>query len=149
MKKTDRHNKILEIISSREIDTQEELVDVLNSLNLNVTQATVSRDIKELGLIKISGNNKKYKYALMYSDANNEQTKQINLFKSCVTKIQVAKNIVVVKTLVGNASAAGAIIDNLDLIEIVGSVAGDDTIIIVTRSDEDAEEVKRILTKLL
>ena len=149
MKKIDRHNRILEIISSKEIDTQEELVEILNSLNLNVTQATVSRDIKELGLIKISGKTKKYKYALMQNDTLSEQSKQANLFKNCVTKIDVAKNIVVVKTLVGNASAAGAIIDNLNLIEIVGSVAGDDTIIIVTKTDEDAKDVKRILTNLL
>ena len=149
MKKIDRHNKILEIISSKEIDTQEELVEILNSLNLNVTQATVSRDIKELCLIKISGKTKKYKYALMQNDTLSEQSKQANLFKNCVTKIDVAKNIVVVKTLVGNASAAGAVIDNLNLIEIVGSVAGDDTIIIVARTDEDAKDVKRILTNLL
>ena len=149
MKKIDRHNKILEIISSKEIDTQDELVEILNSLNLNVTQATVSRDIKELGLIKISGKTKKYKYALMQNDNLSEKSKQANLFKNCVTKIDIAKNIVVVKTLVGNASAAGAIIDNLNLIEIVGSVAGDDTIIIIARSDEDATDVKRILTNLL
>ena len=149
MKKIDRHNKILEIISSKEIDTQDELVEILNSLNLNVTQATVSRDIKELGLIKISCKTKKYKYALMQNDNLSEKSKQANLFKNCVTKIDIAKNIVVVKTLVGNASAAGAIIDNLNLIEIVGSVAGDDTIIIIARSDEDATDVKRILTNLL
>ena len=149
MNKTTRQNKIIEIIESKEIDTQEELVEILNSLNLNVTQATVSRDIKELGLIKISGKTKKHKYALMQNDNLSEQSKQANLFKNCVTKIDIAKNIVVVKTLVGNASAAGAIVDNLNLIEIVGSVAGDDTIIIVARTDEDAKDVKRILTNLL
>ena len=149
MKKIDRHNKILEIITSKEIDTQEELVDTLNSLNFNVTQATVSRDIQELGLIKVSGKIKKYKYSLMQNDESNQKSKQASLFKNSVIKIDVAKNIVVVKTLVGNAGAVGAIVDNLNLIEIVGSVAGDDTIIIVARTDEDAKDVKRILTNLL
>ena len=149
MKKIDRHNKILEIIASKEIDTQEELVDTLNSLNFNVTQATVSRDIQELGLIKVSGKIKKYKYSLMQNDESNQKSKQASLFKNSVIKIDVAKNIVVVKTLVGNAGAVGAIVDNLNLIEIVGSVAGDDTIIIVARTDEDAKDVKRILTNLL
>ena len=149
MKKIDRHNKILEIISSKEIDTQEELVETLNSLSFNVTQATVSRDIQELGLIKISGETKKYKYALMQKDDGNKISKQASLFKNSVTKIDDANNIVVIKTLVGNAGAVGAIIDNLNILEILGSVAGDDTIIIVTRTDKDAKEVKRILTNLL
>jgi transcriptional regulator of arginine metabolism len=149
MKKSDRQNKIIELISSREIDTQEELVDVLNSLNLNVTQATVSRDIKELGLIKVKGKIKKYKYALIQSETNVEKIRLLNLFKNCVTNIAVAKNIVVVKTLGGNGNSAGVMIDSLNLDEIVGSVAGDDTLIIVTKSDEEAESVKKTLTNLL
>ena len=149
MKKSDRQNKIIELISSREIDTQEELVDVLNSLNLNVTQATVSRDIKELGLIKVKGKIKKYKYALIQSETNVEKIRLLNLFNNCVTNIAVAKNIVVVKTLGGNGNSAGVMIDSLNLDEIVGSVAGDDTLIIVTKSDEEAESVKKTLTNLL
>ncbi|MBR2385221.1 MAG: arginine repressor [Clostridia bacterium] len=149
MKKSDRQNKIIEIISSREIDTQDELVEVLNSLDLNVTQATVSRDIKELGLIKVKGNVKKYKYSLMQPNADIRKIRLLSLFKNCVTSIAVAKNIVVVKTLGGNGNSAGVMIDSLNLEEIVGSVAGDDTLIIVTKSDEDAEKVRQILNNLL
>lgn len=149
MKKSDRQNKIIEIISSREIDTQDELVEVLNSLDLNVTQATVSRDIKELGLIKVKGKVKKYKYSLMQPNADIRKIRLLSLFKNCVTSIAVAKNIVVVKTLGGNGNSAGVMIDSLNLEEIVGSVAGDDTLIIVTKSDEDAEKVRQILNNLL
>ncbi len=149
MKKSDRQNKIIEIISSREIDTQDELVEVLNSLDLNVTQATVSRDIKELGLIKVKGKVKKYKYSLIQPNADIRKIRLLSLFKNCVTSIAVAKNIVVVKTLGGNGNSAGVMIDSLNLEEIVGSVAGDDTLIIVTKSDEDAEKVRKILNNLL
>ena len=149
MKKIDRQNYIIELISAKEIDTQEELVSALNALNLNVTQATVSRDVKELGLVKVSGKIKKYKYALIKNEVDVEEKRLLSLFKHCVTKIDVAKNIVVVKTYGGNGNSAGAIIDGLQIDKIVGSVAGDDTVIIVTKSDEDAEYVKNLLGKLL
>ena len=149
MKKTDRHNYIIELISAKEIDTQEELVSALNDLNLNVTQATVSRDVKELGLVKVAGRTKKYKYALIKNEVDVEEKRLLSLFKHCVTKIDVARNIVVVKTYGGNGNSAGAIIDGLQIDKIVGSVAGDDTVIIVTKSDEDAINVKNVLGKLL
>ena len=149
MNKNDRQNKIIELISTKEIDTQEELVNALNALNLNVTQATVSRDVQEMGLIKISGTHKKRKYALPQSEGNSEKTRMLSLFKHCVTKIDVAQNIVVVKTYGGNGNSAGAIIDDLKIESIVGSVAGDDTVIVVTKTNEDALFVKNALNKLL
>ena len=149
MDKTTRQNKIIEIISSREIDTQEELVNILNSYHFNVTQATVSRDIKELGLIKVAGKVKKHTYAYEKKVIDVHDVKLLNLFKTCVVSIDLALNIVVVKTLGGNGNSAGVMIDKLKLNEVVGSVAGDDTVIIVTKTVEDAEKVKQKLCDLL
>ena len=92
MNKQARQNKIIEIINSREIDTQEELVLALNEFNLNVTQATVSRDIKELNLIKVSGKVKRFKYACEKKVSDFNDLKLLNLFKNCVVKIDVAQN---------------------------------------------------------
>lgn len=149
MSKTVRQNKIIEIISSKEVETQEELVNILNELNFNVTQATVSRDIKELGLIKVAGKVKKHAYAYEHKATDLQEIKLMHLFKNCVVSIDVAKNIVVVKTLGGNGNSAGVMIDKLKLEQIVGSVAGDDTVIIVTRTDEDAYQVSKRLNELL
>ena len=149
MGKNLRQKKIIEIVTNREVDTQEELVAILNEFNYNVTQATVSRDIKELGLIKVSGKKKRHMYAYEPKNSEANEAKLLNLFKNCVLSIDSAKNIVVVKTLGGNGNSAGFMIDKLHFNEIVGSVAGDDTVIIVTRTDEDAEFVKGQLSDLL
>ena len=149
MSKSIRQNKILEIISSNEIETQEELVDILNSLKFDVTQATVSRDIKELGLVKVNGKIKKRAYAVEHKMEKDNDSRLLHLFKACVTSVAVAKNIVVVKTLGGNGNSAGVMIDTLNLDEIVGSVAGDDTVIIIAKTDEDAINVKDKLNELL
>ena len=149
MNKTTRQNKIIEIINTKEIDTQEELVLALNEFNFNVTQATVSRDIKELNLIKVAGKVKKYRYACEKNNSDFNDVKLLNLFKNCVVKVDVAQNIVVLKTLGGNGNSAGVMVDKLNLDEIVGSVAGDDTVIIITKTNDDANFVKRELEKLL
>lgn len=150
MSKKSRQNKILEIISTTEIDTQEELANVLNACGFNVTQATVSRDIKELGLIKINGIKRKHKYSVsgFHADSSRDD-KFLSLFKNCVVDIIRAQNLVVVKTLGGNGNSAGVLVDGLKIGEIVGSVAGDDTLLIVTHSEKDAETVVGILKKLL
>ena len=149
MGKSIRQNKIIEIISSQEIETQEELVDILNASNFNVTQATVSRDIKELGLIKVQGREKKYMYAYERKSSDVHDVKHLHLFRNCVIEVLIAMNIVVVKTLGGNGNSAGVMIDKLRLKEIVGSVAGDDTVLIVTKSEQDAESVKVRLQEIL
>ena len=148
MGKSVRQNKILEIIYKTEVGTQEELADILNANHFNVTQATVSRDIKQLGLIKVAGKTKKYRYAAPSEVKGGSTDKLLNLFKNCVLGIEVAKNLVLIKTLGGNANSAGVMVDKLRLSEVVGSVAGDDTLLVVTKTDEDAEEVKRQLTEL-
>lgn len=150
MSKKSRQSKIIEIISTNEVDTQEELAKVLNSCGFNVTQATVSRDIKELGLIKVNGIKRKHKYAVTnYQTDNTHDDKFLNLFKNCVVNIVRAQNLVVVKTLGGNGNSAGVLVDRLQIKEVVGSVAGDDTLLIVTHSERDAEAVVAALKKLL
>lgn len=139
MHRNARQQKILEIISVKEIDTQEELCEELNRLNFNVTQATISRDIKELKLYKISGTTKKYKYACLESDDDSVRGKMKTLFRECVQTISYANNIIVIKTMRGNGSSAGMFVDSLQLKEIIGSVAGDDTLLIVIDSNENTK----------
>jgi transcriptional regulator of arginine metabolism len=137
MHRNARQQKILEIISVKEIDTQEELCAELNKLNFNVTQATISRDIKDLKLYKISGNTKKYRYACLESDDDTVSGRMKNLFRECVQTINFANNIIVIKTMRGNGSTAGTFVDSLQLKEVIGSVAGDDTLLIVVDNNEN------------
>jgi transcriptional regulator of arginine metabolism len=149
MGKSIRQEKLLEIINTYEIDTQEELARILNENNFNVTQATVSRDIKELNLIKVAGKVKKYKYSVMHQNEQRDIYKMYNLFKVSVTSVTSAQNLVVVKTLMGNGLAAGTAIDKMKIPEVVGCVGGDDTIIIVAKNNEDALIVERKLKEQL
>ena len=149
MDKHVRQNKIVEIITTTEVETQEELADLLNGYNFNVTQATVSRDIKELGLVKILGKTKKYRYAVEKESGEINSEKLLNVFKNCVLSIERAQNLVVLKTISGSGNSAGLIVDKLRLSEIVGSIAGDDTLLVVTHNEEDASVVVEKLKKLL
>lgn len=141
MLRSARHAKILEIISTKEIETQEELCAELNARNLVVTQATISRDIRDLHLFKVAGIEKKYRYAYINDGESEISPKMKNLFRECVISVKAAKNLVVVKTLAGNGANAGAVVDKLNYGEIVGSVAGDDTLLIVCEDDEKAQTV--------
>ena len=138
MLKAARHAKILEIISQKEIETQEELCAELNRQNYVVAQATISRDIKDLRLFKIAGVEKKYRYAYINDGESEISPKMKGLFRDCVLSIKNAKNLVVVKTLSGNGANAGAVVDKLNYAGIVGSVAGDDTLLIVCEDDDSA-----------
>lgn len=138
MHRNARQATILDIISKKDIETQEELCAELNKLNFNVTQATISRDIKDLKLYKVAGTTKKYKYAYIEGDGDVVTNKMRNLFRECVQAINFANNIIVIKTMRGNGSTAGAFVDSLQYSEIIGSVAGDDTVLIVVDSNEDA-----------
>ena len=149
MHRNARQQKILEIIANKEIDTQEELCGELNKLNFNVTQATISRDIKELKLYKISGNTKKYKYACLESDDDSVRGKMKILFRECVQAINYANNIIVIKTMRGNGSTAGIFVDSLQLKEIIGSVAGDDTLLIVVDSNDNAKLIAEKLKEFI
>ena len=111
MLKSARHAKILEIISQKEIETQEELCAELIKQNYVVAQATISRDIKDLNLFKVSGVEKKYRYAHIRESVGSVSPKMKSLFTDCVLNIQAAQNIVVIKTLPGNGNNAGMVID--------------------------------------
>lgn len=139
--KYSRHSKILEIIEALEIETQEELASSLKSAGYNVTQATVSRDIKELRLIKVLTKEGRYKYATIKQQESVVSDRFMKLFKDSVLSIDCAGNLVIIKTLIGAASAAAAAIDALDLKDIVGSIAGDDTIFIAIRDQNNIETV--------
>ena len=141
MLRSARHAKILEIISRKEIETQEELCAELNALNLVVTQATISRDIRDLHLFKVAGIEKKYRYACINDGESEISPKMKSLFRDCVVSVRTAKNLVVVKTLTGNGANAGTVVDKLNYEGIVGSVAGDDTLLIVCEDDERAVSV--------
>ena len=141
MLKSARHSKILEIITQKEIETQEELCEELNKLNLVVTQATISRDIRDLHLFKVAGTQKKYRYAYISSGTQQVSAKLKNLFRDCIISIKSAQNLVVIKTLSGNGANAGAVVDKLNHEEIVGSVAGDDTLLVVCADNAAAETV--------
>ena len=141
MLRSARHARILEIISNKEIETQEELCEELNALNLVVTQATISRDIRDLHLFKVAGLVKKYKYAYISDGEGEISPKMKSLFRDCLISVKAAKNLVVVKTLVGNGANAGAVVDKLGYREVVGSVAGDDTLLIVCEDDEGAASI--------
>ena len=137
--KKGRQEKILELIKKFEIETQEELADRLKEAGYNVTQATVSRDIKELRLIKILSHTGKYKYAAAVNEVENSYVNRLrNIFKECVIHIDSAQNMVVIKTLPGLAGAAAMAIDSMRIKQAVGTIAGDDTVFIVMRSTEDA-----------
>ncbi|MGL5649790.1 MAG: arginine repressor [Clostridium sp.] len=137
--KSRRHEKILEIISEKDIETQEELAEALRLAGFDVTQATVSRDIKNLRLIKMQSINGNYKYAEPKSDNAKLSDKLANVLKNAVIGVENIDKMVVVKTFTGGASAAAEAIDNLEFENIAGTVAGDNTIFILVRTIEGAE----------
>ena len=132
---------MLEIVSKTEVDTQEELLKILENQGLKVTQATVSRDIKELGLVKVSGKQKKYRYAKPVTEAQSDVNMLIMHFKTAIVSVTQAINTIVVKTLSGNANAVGAIVDGRNIEGILGTIAGDDTLLVITADAETAANV--------
>ena len=141
MLRSARQAKILEVIAHKEIETQEELCEELNALNYVVTQATISRDIRDLHLFKVAGVEKKYRYAYINDGESQISPKMKNLFRECVISIRAAQNLVVIKTLTGNGANAGAVVDKLNYSEVVGSVAGDDTLLIVCEDNASAATI--------
>ncbi len=148
MIKKDRHLAILNLIQEFEICTQEDLTSALIEKGYNVSQSTVSRDINELNLVKVEGENKKSRYVCIVSSKKEIEPQRLNLLKQIVVSVESASNLVVVKTLAGNASAAGMVIDELNFPNVLGCVAGDDAILIVAKSDSDAEIVCKSLRNI-
>lgn len=141
-----RQNAILQLINDNQIETQYELTEALKLHGFDVTQATVSRDIKELRLVKKQTENGRSVYTKNSDSTFSDLDSRFNIiFCQCVVSIEYAVNNIVIKTLPGMAQAAGAAIDSMDLPEIVGSIAGDDTVMMVVRSEESA---RRLVYKL-
>jgi len=149
MSKIQRHIKIRELIIENEVETQDELVDLLKAAGYNVTQATVSRDIKELHLVKVPSIHGKYKYSLPADQRFNPLEKLKRIIMDSFVKIDHATNFIILKTLPGNAQAVGALVDNLDWDEIMGTICGDDTCLMICRTETDAAEVKERFINML
>lgn len=144
--KLSRHSEILNLISQNNIETQEDLVAALNKKGFNVTQATVSRDIRELGLTKaVLGGKQRYVRYVKTPEENN----RLYVLSQGIISITPAANILVIKTDAGMASAICAAIDDMELSFLIGTIAGDDTIMAVAAGDKQAEEAKFILEEYI
>ena len=148
MIKEARHQAIINLINTIDISTQEELTANLIKNGYIVSQATISRDIKDLNLIKVEGANKKTKYVQVDLVQNKLSPQRINLFKQITLSIESANNLIVLKTISGNASAAGMAVDEINFPQVLGTVAGDDTLLIITKTACDAEIVVKGLKSL-
>ena len=137
--KKQRQNAIIAIITKKDIETQEELTDELRNLGYIATQSTISRDIKELKIVKVASDGNRYKYAMKSQDSADTGAKYHNILVETVTSVDYAQNLLVIKTFPGMANAACAAIDSICRGDIVGSIAGDDTIIAVLHTTEEAK----------
>ena len=147
--KTKRQTKMLELIKKHDIETQEELSDYLQKEGYQVTQATVSRDIRELNLTKVVMSNGRQKYAALTEANEDLSEKYTRVFRDAFVSMDMAQNILVIKTVSGMAMAVAAAIDAMHLHEIVGCIAGDDTIMCAVRSVDDTIAVMSRLRKLV
>ena len=147
--KSQRHRKIIELITKNNIETQEELADTLIQSGFNVTQATVSRDIRELKLTKMSVNGERQKYVILQSKENQMNEKYIRVLKDGLVSMDMAQNILVIKTVPGMAMAVAAALDAMNWYEIVGCIAGDDTIMCAVRTVDDTFLVLKKINKIV
>ena len=147
--KNKRHQRIMELIEQFDIETQEELVGKLLEDGFNITQATVSRDIRELKITKVPNGKGKQKYVVLNNDVEHLADKYIRIIKDGVIGMDTAQNILVIKTVSGMAMAVAAALDAMDLSEVVGSIAGDDTIMVAVRTSQDAVLVKDKIAEMI
>lgn len=148
MKKT-RHRKIVEIIEKYHVETQEELAGYLKAAGFVVTQATVSRDIRELKLSKVPAGNGRQKYAVLRQDDGHMEDKYIRVLRDGFASMDMAQNILVVKTVSGMAMAVAMALDAMKFPEIVGCIAGDDTIMVAVRTVEETQHLMDKIHMLL
>lgn len=147
--KGQRHIKIREILTNNEIETQDELVEELRNAGFNVTQATVSRDIKELHLVKTPLDDGRYKYSLPTEQRFNPLQRLKRVLGDHFVHIDFTENLVVMKSMPGTANAIGALIDSLEWSEVMGTICGDDTILMICRTKEQSKDiVDRVLSML-
>ena len=147
--KNARHEAILELIRDSEIETQEELADRLRKAGFNVTQATVSRDIRQLELRKVSAGPGRQKYASVSGEDGTLSMRYQRVLREAFVSLEISLNIAVIKTVSGMAMAAAASLDSLDWHEVLGCTAGDDTILVVLRSPDDAPALRRRLEEIV
>ena len=149
--KAKRQAEILRIITEQDVETQEEILENLRKCGIRATQATISRDIKDLNLVKKPADNGVYRYVVAAEQPARRTFagRLQNIFKEGVTSCDVAQNIVVVKTMPGLAPAAGAALDGMEIDGLVGSLAGDDTAILIMRSSASAESLCRDIESML
>ena len=149
--KSQRQAKIIEIISNRNVETQEQLLALLQQEGFRATQATISRDIKELRIVKELTSLGSYRYTTANSEVASSFSARLNtIFRECVTSFDYAQNIIIIRTLPGLASAAGSAVDAMNMNMVVGSLAGDDTVMIVMRDSNAAAafcgEIKNLIS---
>mgnify|MGYP003295731355 FL=1 len=149
--KTQRQAKIMEIISTRDIETQEQLLQTLQEAGFHSTQATISRDIKELRIVKELTSFGTYRYTTSGKEGSHTFSARLNtIFRECITGFDYAGNIIVIKTMPGLAGAAASAIDGMNMSVVVGTIAGDDTVLIVMRDNNAAAtfcgEIKSLLS---
>ncbi|MDD3222137.1 MAG: arginine repressor [Clostridia bacterium] len=147
--KSKRHAEILELIDKYDIETQEELAEHLNESGFSVTQATISRDIRELKLSKVSGSNGRQKYTAFIKPSTEMTDKYSRVLKEGYVSKEVATSMIVIKTVTGMAMAVAVAIDHMELPGVVGCIAGDDTIMCALRSREDAHLVMEKISEML
>lgn len=144
-----RHNKILELIDEHEIETQDQLQELLEQAGYKVTQATISRDIKELQLVKVAIAKDRYKYTAGKFDKQPISERFIKIFRETIVSYNSAQNLIVVKTLSGCGNAAAEAIDCLELHHVIGSVAGDNTLLIIVDKEENVQEILYLFSKMI
>lgn len=145
-----RQAKIMELITNQNVDTQEQLLELLSAEGFRATQATISRDIKELRIVKELTNLGTYRYTAASGEVSGSFSARLNtIFRECVTSFDYAQNIIVIRTLPGLASAAGSAVDAMNMSLVVGSLAGDDTVMIVMRDNNAAAAFCGEIRKLL
>ncbi|MDE7326821.1 MAG: arginine repressor [Lachnospiraceae bacterium] len=147
--KLGRQSKIIELITGNEVETQEELAKLLLAAGYPVTQATISRDIRELKLTKVAAGDGKQKYTIMQTQENMLTEKYVRILRDGLVSMDTAQNILVVKTVSGMAMAVAAAIDAVRIDGIVGCIAGDDTVMCAVRSAQDAPQVMEKIRKLV
>lgn len=147
--KTVRQVAILDIIEKQEIETQEELASALNARGIRVTQATVSRDIKELRLLKVLTPSGKYKYATGDQEDNNLTDRFIRMLAESLLSVSSANNLIVVKTLSGSANVAAEALDSMHWPEVLGTLAGDNTVLLIIRSNEETITVTSRIREMM
>ena len=147
--KTVRQVAILDIIEKQEIETQEELASALNARGIRVTQATVSRDIKELRLLKVLTPSGKYKYATGDQADNNLTDRFIRMLAESLLAVSSANNLIVVKTLSGSANVAAEALDSMHWPEVLGTLAGDNTVLLIIRSNEETITVTSRIREMM